>query len=67
MERDALHGVSVFKDDRKKVRTGIALIFNKHNNGKTKSYRELMAMRIPRMMTAIQEASGDQEVHEDSM
>ena len=56
MERDALHGVSVFKDDRKKVRTGIALTFNKHNNGKTKSYRELMAMRIPRMMTAIQEA-----------
>ena len=55
-ERDALHGVSVFKDDLKKVRTGIALTFNKHNDGKTKSFRELMAMRRPRMPTAIQEA-----------
>ena len=51
-----MHGVSVFKDDLKKVRTCIALSFNKHNNGKTKSYRELVAMRIPRMVTAIQEA-----------
>ena len=56
MKRNALHGISVFKDDRKKVRTGISLTFNKHNNGKTKSYRELMAMRRPRMLTAIQEA-----------
>ena len=55
-ERDALHGVSVFKDDLKKVRTGIALSFNKHNDGKTKSFRELMAMHRPRMLTATQEA-----------
>ena len=55
-ERDALHGVSVFKDDLKKVRAGIALTFNKHNDGKTKSFRELMAMHRPRMLTAIQEA-----------
>jgi hypothetical protein len=55
-ERGALHGVSVFKDDLKKVRTGIVLIFNKHNDGKTKSFGELMAMYRPRMLMAIQEA-----------
>ena len=55
-ERDALHGVSVFKDDLKKVRAGIALTFNKHNDNKTKCFRELMAMHRPRMLTAIQEA-----------
>ena len=55
-ERDALHGVSVFKDDLKKVRTGIALTFSKHNDGNTKSFRELMAMHRPRMLAAIQEA-----------
>ena len=53
-EGDALHGVSVFKEDQ--VKTGIALTFNKHNDGKTKSFRELMAMRRPRMLMAIQEA-----------
>ena len=55
-ERDALHGVSVFKDDLKKVRAGIALTFNRHNDGKTKSCRELMVMHRPRMLMAIQEA-----------
>ena len=47
---------SVFKDDLKKVRTGIALTFNKHNDGKTKSFRELMVMHRTRMLTTIQEA-----------
>ena len=51
-----MHGASVFKDDLKKVRNGIALSFNKHNDGKTKSFRELMARRRPRMLTAIQDA-----------
>ena len=55
-ERDALHGVSVLKDDRKKVRADIALTFNKHSTGKTKSFRKLMAMHRPRMLTTIQEA-----------
>ena len=53
---DALHGISVFKDDLKKVRTGIALTFNEHNDGNTKSFRELMAMHRARMRTAVQEA-----------
>ena len=55
-ERDALRGVSVLKDDLKKVRAGKALTFNKHNDGKTKSFRELMPMHKPRMLAAIQEA-----------
>ena len=55
-ESDALHGVSVFKDDLKKVRAGKALTFNKHNDGKPKSCRELMAMHRPRMLAATQEA-----------
>ena len=55
-EKDALHSVSVFKDDLNKVRTGIVSTFNRHNDGKTKSFRELMAMRRPRMLAAIQEA-----------
>ena len=38
-ERDALHGVSVFKDDLKKDRAGIALTFIKHNDGETKASR----------------------------
>ena len=55
-EKGALHGVSVFKDELKKVRAGIALTFNKHNDGKTKSFRQLMSMHRPRMRMAIQEA-----------
>ena len=33
-ERDALYGVAVSKDKLKKVRIGITLTFNKHNDGK---------------------------------
>ena len=55
-ERDALHGVSRFKDDLKQVRTGVALTFNRHDDGKTKSFRELLAMHRTRMLTALQEA-----------
>ena len=51
-----MHGVSVFKDDLKKVRTGLALTFSKHNNGKTKIFRELSSMHRPRILAAIQEA-----------
>ena len=51
-----MHGVSVLKDDLKKVKTGIALKFNEHNDGKTKGFRELMSMHRPRMRMAIQEA-----------
>ena len=38
-ERDALYGVSIFKDDLKKVRTGITLSVSKHNDGETQSFR----------------------------
>ena len=62
-ERDALHGVSVFKDDLKKVMTGIALSFNKHNDGKTKSFRDLMSMHRPRMLTAKKRRFRDQKAH----
>ena len=55
-ERDALHGVSLFKDDLKQVRTDVAFTFNKHDDGKTKRFRQLMAMHRPRMLTAILEA-----------
>ena len=51
-----MHGVSLFKDDLKQVRTGVALTFNRHDDGKTKSFRELLAMHRPRMLTAMQEA-----------
>ena len=43
-------------NDLKKVKAGIALTFNKHNDGKTKSCREVTGMRRPRMLTAIQVA-----------
>ena len=43
-ERDALYGRAVAKGDLKKVRTRITWTFNKHNDGKIKSFRELMAM-----------------------
>ena len=52
----ALYGVAVTKDDLKKVRAGITLNFNKHNDGKTKSVRKLMAMHRARMLATIVEA-----------
>ena len=55
-ERDAFNGVAVAKDDLKNVRTGIALTFDKHSDGKTKSFRELMVTRRARLLSAILEA-----------
>ena len=54
--REALYGIAVAKDDLEKVQTGITLTFHRHNDGKTKSFRELMAMHTVRMLAAILEA-----------
>ena len=52
----ALKGVSVAKDDLKKVRTGLTLSFNKHKDGTTKSSKELMVIHKVKMRSTSLEA-----------
>ena len=64
-ERGALYGVSKAKGDMKKVRTGITLTCNKHNDGSTKSFRELRAIHRARMLSTSLEALEAKEINAD--
>ena len=60
-----MHGVSVFKDDLKKVGAGIALTFNKHIDGKKQELQGTNGDAQTKDADGYTRGSRDQAVNED--